>query len=615
MTKSKSRLRMIVSGTPLVLAICSLSKAAVAAGVAFQTGDVFAAVGRGVVKHFRPDGTLVDTLSYSSSGTYDTGMAFDSSHVLYVTGFDSNNVYRFDPNGNLLGAFGGGYNSDPESIVFDRSGNAYVGQPDGSRQIREFSSAGAFLTTFSPAHEDRGTDWLGLAADQCTMHYTSEGDSVLAFNVCTNSQSPVFATGLEGPCYAHRIRPNGEELVACSSLVYRLNGLGGVIGSYALGGALFALNLDPDNKTFWTADYGTGNVYHVDIATGAVVRSFNAGAAPFLGGLAVAGEITASTLNTAPPATTSYYVTTDDSSVLFKMGSDLALSQVISGGAVQDSVVALLFRAPTLDKSTGEYGTSGLGGSTAVSDIATLVEDFASGYYNAVGTLHIRIVVATSNGTTSRGGSQVTYEHGVAWAKMVNSVADWVIAQGYASQIDIAGGSDMEAGTAKWPDGSPQWAHPAETSAWVNGYASVSPTRFLYDVGDAGGCPNTGGQTATPGQCNAPWTQDDIWYVSWGATPSEPLPEIYTIPKLPKFPLGKQAPQWAQLSLYSLFQYNSPIIFSGALTESGACAQKGCSPSENTAAEGWGQLYAVLNGDSRTQETLPWSTDISWSPR
>ena len=37
---------------------------------------------------------------------------------------------------------------------------------------------------------------------------------------------------------------------------------------------MFALNLDPDGTTFWTGDDQTGTVYHVDIATGAIITSF-----------------------------------------------------------------------------------------------------------------------------------------------------------------------------------------------------------------------------------------------------------------------------------------------------------------------------------------------------
>jgi hypothetical protein len=52
-------------------------------------------------------------------------------------------------------------------------------------------------------------------------------------------------------------------------------------------------NLDPDGTSFWTAGYSTGNIYRIDIATGALITSFNGGKlGPSLAGLAIIGEIT-----------------------------------------------------------------------------------------------------------------------------------------------------------------------------------------------------------------------------------------------------------------------------------------------------------------------------------
>jgi sugar lactone lactonase YvrE len=292
MLKAIHRRRLLVRALAVTAVVMSYAESSQAAGVPYQTGDVFAAIGRGVVKHFSPDGTLLDTLSYGT-GTYDAGMAFDTSGNLYVTGFDSQNVYKFDPLGNLIGPFGSGYNTDPESILFDAAGNVYVGEADGSHAILKFSSAGEPAGSFLATTQDRGTDWIDLAADQCTIHYTSEGSEILRYNVCTNTELTPFVTGLQGPCYAHRIRPNGEELVACTTQVYHLDSTGAIIQTYSFAGTLFALNLDPDGNTFWTADLAGGTVYHVDIASGTLIKSFNAGINTALGGLAIRGEIVA----------------------------------------------------------------------------------------------------------------------------------------------------------------------------------------------------------------------------------------------------------------------------------------------------------------------------------
>ena len=90
----------------------------------FAKGDILVGVSDGI-QWRHADGSLVATLP--SSAPYNTGMAFDQGGNLYATAFSSNQVNRFDASGSSLGTFGGGFNSDPESIVFDASGNAYVG--------------------------------------------------------------------------------------------------------------------------------------------------------------------------------------------------------------------------------------------------------------------------------------------------------------------------------------------------------------------------------------------------------------------------------------------------------------------------------------------------------
>jgi hypothetical protein len=609
---------VVLTVTLLAVPSSPFLASAEAAGVPFQTGDVLAGVGNGMIRHFRPDGTLVDTL-VTGRHTYNTGMAFNAAGDLYATGFDAQTVFVLDHNGNLTGSFGSGYDRNPESIVFDRDGNAYVGQPDGSRQILKFSPAGVLLDAYRPQVEARGTDWVDLAPDQCTLHYTSEGSSLKAFDVCTRTQLPDFATGLAGPCFAHRIRPNGEVLLACATQVYRFSQDGRVIQTYPLPGRLFALNLDPDNKTFWTGGYSTGTVFRINIASGDIVTQFDSAPSTVLAGLTVVGELTP--IITVPPSTKSYYVRPNVPllqrqgrtlpELLRDAGRDLAQQQTARGIA-QDSVVALLFGAQTT--VNGEPGATLWGEPHTLGDIAALVESFAIGYYNCFGTadcpgtsqanqnMHVRIVIATNNS-----GRNVTSAQGERWAGMVNEVGAWVIDQGYAGRVDVAGGNDME----------PDFNDAPATRAWVDGYASVLPPRFLYNVGAASGCPtNPATQTAAAGLCGTPahpnWTQEDVWYLSWGADPAQAIPEIYT---------PAQPSQWTLLSLYGYLnpqrRNGGSVIMSGALTELGACTQGNnndptCQPQPYRPAEGWQAFFNALNGDLRTAQTLPWSTDIRW---
>jgi DNA-binding beta-propeller fold protein YncE len=286
-------------------AVAALLAVSVASSVAwalpFVTGDIFADVGGGNIKEFHSDGSFYQNLFTTHPGEGD-GMAFDASGNLYATsGFAANTVVKFDNNGALINAnFGSGYNSHPESIVVDNTNHVlYIGQADGTGNILKFDLSGNPLGSFAPSRQNRGTDWVDLEANGHIIRYTSEGNEIRRFDVSTNTQLTPFATGLPAsPAYAHRILPNGGELVAATSEIIQLNPAGNVVKTYTLANTslLFAINLDPDGKSFWTADYLNGTVFKIDIATGAIDLQFNAfttgvplGSGP-LGGLALFGE-------------------------------------------------------------------------------------------------------------------------------------------------------------------------------------------------------------------------------------------------------------------------------------------------------------------------------------
>lgn len=280
-------------------ALCDDAKslAQKAIGGEFELGDVFAAIGSGQVAWFEPDGTLVSTLN-TGLGGFTTGMAFDEDGKLYVTNFSANAVSVFDTDGTLLGTFGTGYSQGTESILFDQDGDVYVGAADGDRDIRKFDATGTPLDQYSVAIGPRGSDWIDLDGDQCTMYYTSEGNDVRTYDVCTNTQLPNFATGVlnGGAAYALRQLPDGGFLVADTQNIKRLDAAGNVIQTYDVGGVTnwFALNLDPDGTSFWSGTFSTNDFYRFDIATGALLAGpIATGGSLF--GLAVFGEITEAT--------------------------------------------------------------------------------------------------------------------------------------------------------------------------------------------------------------------------------------------------------------------------------------------------------------------------------
>jgi len=275
----------------------------------YAPGEVFVSDATGLVDVFKPDGTLLGALN--TTQTLSTGMAFDQTGNLFVTTFSGLEdtppvgVVEFDINGNFIGPFGNFPTSAdgvafPESILFNHAGNAFVGAatdeygcPSGSVTAYEFDPTGSFLNMFTVTGQCRGTDWVELLPDQQTLLYTSEGTSVLSFNIVTNTQNADLADGLPGvTAYAFRVLPNGNLLVADSTVVVELNASGAQIMSYTpnpVAGTLFALNLDPNGTSFWTADGATGTVYSFDIASGTQMTSFTTPSGGALG-LAVFGE-------------------------------------------------------------------------------------------------------------------------------------------------------------------------------------------------------------------------------------------------------------------------------------------------------------------------------------
>ncbi len=303
------KMRGIPSSVFVTLAVVLLAGlvASDAAAQPFQTGDVLAGVGAGKIKRFNPAGVLQATLDSGTTSSETTGMCFDSSGNLFSTLFSISQVAKFTNTGTLLtNTFGSTFNADVESCVVEATGNIDFGIADGTRKVRRLDPSGTQLVEFSPTIGPRGTDFIELEADQCTMHITSEGSVIRRFNVCTSTQGTDFATGLPGgSCYAHRIRSNGEELVACVSVVNRVSSAGALLQTYTAfspaPSTLFALNLDPDGTTFWTGGLGNGQVYRMNITTGVQQTSFNAGIlGGSMAGLAVVGELIVSQPTPSP---------------------------------------------------------------------------------------------------------------------------------------------------------------------------------------------------------------------------------------------------------------------------------------------------------------------------
>jgi hypothetical protein len=295
MSKAKPRIPAGLLAAGMALALFALGVTAHPVGaVVPNTGDLYVGLDAGRVGHYTNTGTLVETLDSTHAAGRSTGMCFDGPGNLLSTQQQANTVSKFGPNGSLVTAnFGSGYNQGPESCVVNAAGQVLIGQAGGTHLVRKLDASGNLLATYSPSVGPQGTDWIDLGGDQCTLYYTSGGTLVRRFNVCTNSQMPDFATAPTGPCFAHRVRPNGEVMLTCSAAVYRFGPAGNLLQTYSglsLNPStlqLVTLNLDPDNTTFWTAD-APSRVFRVDITTGAQVFTFPISSV--VGGLAVVGE-------------------------------------------------------------------------------------------------------------------------------------------------------------------------------------------------------------------------------------------------------------------------------------------------------------------------------------
>jgi hypothetical protein len=267
--------------------------------VPFSVGDVFAGIGNGRFNHFSPTGTLLETLNDGQVGggqNATTGMCFDPAGNMYGTNINANSMSKFSNNGTLLAATFGTFNATPESCLIINNGSTmFVSEVEGTGDILKLNlPAGTQAANYNTAR----SDWIDLAADQCTMFYSDEGSTIHRFNVCTNTALADFVTVGGANFYALRILPNGDVLVAAAGSVRRFNSGGTeILPAYTASGEtfFFALNTDPDGTHFWSGGITTGQIYKFNLTpVGPPVLTFSSqiatGGGTILAGLAIFGE-------------------------------------------------------------------------------------------------------------------------------------------------------------------------------------------------------------------------------------------------------------------------------------------------------------------------------------
>ena len=277
----------------------------------WNIGDVFAGIAGGQYSVFDNNGVFKETIS-DGLGGFTTGCAFNPAlDKLYTTNFTNTKVVVYNNASphtiaqtvDTAVTSPGGHT---ESVVFAADGEFYVGHPDGNDLIHHYTAAGTLSATFAAAVNDRGTDWLDLAADQKTLYYTGEGRLIQRFDTdapshAAPSQLAAFTTlPGTGIAFALRLLPPGDGsgglLVADNTNIKRLNGAGAVTQTYDATGedGWFSLNLDPNGTSFWAGDQFSNNFYRFNITTGAIEVGPIASGGPLFG-LCLKGELTAAT--------------------------------------------------------------------------------------------------------------------------------------------------------------------------------------------------------------------------------------------------------------------------------------------------------------------------------
>ncbi len=292
----------------------------------------------------------------------------------------------------------------------------------------------------------------------------------------------------------------------------------------------------------------------------------------------------------------------------------------------QDQLVILHFGRPRTDGNqvgTRAYSDDS-GDLTSTNDIFVYTQDFINGFM--VGALakndydsKLELGVGTSNlvwdyidGRDDPCDeyfctTEDAYKHGKAWADMIARINTWVIDQGYANRVWVAGASDIEL----------SWNSAEVTHAWVNGF-DVYDDEFdqekyiFYNFGACESCDIGINPDIFPNpdkNITGDWTYSDVHYSAWGADSAWPVTEI-------NLNNAWNANQWANISMVGVDMGYSPMFFLSALTQYQACLSvddDACPYTDNTPVEGWSQLMKAINTRPETsQQYIPFITDIDW---
>jgi len=224
--------------------------------------------------------------------------------------------------------------------------------------------------------------------------------------------------------------------------------------------------------------------------------------------------------------------------------------------------------------------------------LVTALKGYVDGFVRCrTGTDPTYLALGTNNDGTRLDGAG-----GADWADHVVDPVQ-MYAAGQAG-LTVAGANDIEPDFDTDDSGA---VAEAKAEAWTTGFLGATTAPYVFN-GAATACSSTG----VGGTCNRGWTQQNLYDLAHGISPSRilALPQIY-------YPVNAQ--QWKYVSLAGSSGADR-ITFVGALSEYAACQLPGSGCDMDgllQPAQSWQALRDALSSNSAINlQRLPVSTDL-----
>lgn len=240
--------------------------------VAFAPGDYFAQVALNTIGYFNGSGVLQGTFPTISSGVISDLIYSDNNAPTPLVVTRSSGLQFYDASGTFIGsqAVPGARNSayhDNVIYTIASDGEIFTFPPQSSKIIPGVSTPVWF-------------DIDGL--NPCLIFYTTDGQRVRRYNLCTEQVLPDLGTMPTGPVRNVRsLWDTGSIAVLTSSVLYIVDHGGRVLNSITTSGlgetgSFSGLYGSPWNLSFFLASATSGNVYRLT-QTGFVQRILSSG--------------------------------------------------------------------------------------------------------------------------------------------------------------------------------------------------------------------------------------------------------------------------------------------------------------------------------------------------